>query len=402
MTLIGFQKQMKSTQGADALFKYATEGIFVVNERGVIVNLNPSAERLFGYSKEELIGQTIETLVPKRFSSVHKKQREDYSENPHARSMGSGMDLYGQRKDGSEFPLEISLSPYQNDDGKFTIAFIVDITIRKQAEEKLKNYSFELERQVKNRTLILEEAIQELEKTKRDLKKSLDREMELNEMKSRFVAMASHEFRTPLATMMSSLSLVTKYAELNDKEKQDRHVTKIKSSIINLTDILNDLLSVSKLEEGKVENYPVDVNLKDLILDIVAEIQPIAKPGQHIDLTYTGKDIAVVDKKVIKHVLFNLLSNAIKFSPENAAIQLQADVQNAYLKLVVSDQGIGIAQEDQEHLFERFFRGQNVTHIQGTGLGLNIVGRYVEMMNGHIDFESTENKGTTFTITIPQ
>lgn len=248
----------------------------------------------------------------------------------------------------------------------------------------------------------MEEAIQELEKTKRDLKKSLDREMELNEMKSRFVAMASHEFRTPLATMMSSLSLVTKYAELNDKEKQDRHVTKIKSSIINLTDILNDLLSVSKLEEGKVENYPVDVNLKDLILDIVAEIQPIAKPGQHIDLTYTGKDIAVVDKKVIKHVLFNLLSNAIKFSPENAAIQLQADVQNAYLKLVVSDQGIGIAQEDQEHLFERFFRGQNVTHIQGTGLGLNIVGRYVEMMNGHIDFESTENKGTTFTITIPQ
>lgn len=402
MKTTGTTKKMNTKEGSEALFLYATEGILVVDASGEIVNINPSAERLFGYNRNELIGQKIEVLIPKRYTASHQKQRGDFGKKPHARSMGSGMDLFGMKKDGTEFPLEISLSPFENDGGKFTIAFIVDITIRKQAEEKLKNYSSELEHQVKNRTLILEEAVQQLEKTKRDLKSSLDREKELGELKSRFVSMASHEFRTPLATMMSSLSLVTKYGELNDKEKQERHVNKIKSSILNLTDILNDLLSVSKLEEGKVENYPVELNVREFLMDIIGEIKPITKPGQVINYSQLGRDHAVLDKKVMKNVLFNLLSNAIKFSPEDSPIEVLVECQNAYFKLKIKDSGIGISEEDQQHLFERFFRGQNVTHIQGTGLGLNIVGRYVELMNGHIDFESKENQGTTFTITIPQ
>jgi PAS domain S-box-containing protein len=393
--------KMDSRQGIEALFLYATEGILVVNDKGEIIRTNPSAERLFGYKKDELIGQRIEILVPKRLNDKHNGHREKYTGNPHARSMGGGMDLNGLRKDGSEFPVEISLSPYSTSEGKFVIAFIVDISIRKQAEEKLKNYSTELEKQVRNRTLILEEAIEELEKTKKDLHNALEKEKELNELKSRFVSMASHEFRTPLTTMMSSLSLVTKYGAQNDTENQVKHVSKIKTSINNLTDILNDFLSVSKLEEGKIEYMPEDSDLKIFMKEIISEMEFMAVNGQKLVLEYSGKEVVSFDKKLLKNIFFNLISNAIKFSPENGIVEIGAFVLNSTLKISVKDNGIGISKEDQKHLFERFFRGHNATHIQGTGLGLNIVARYTELMNGTMDFESDENKGTTFNIIIP-
>ena len=394
--------KMETKEGIDALFLYATEGILVVNDKGEITRTNPSSERLFGYEKGELIGKKIEVLIPQRLSEKHKSHRDKYGHNPHARSMGSGMELNGLKKDGSEFPVEISLSPYSTPEGRFVIAFIVDITVRKQAEEKLKNYSTELEKQVKNRTLILEEAIEELEKTKKDLNKALAKEKELNELKSRFVSMASHEFRTPLTTMMSSLALVTKYGEHNDKASQTKHVSKIKNSINNLTDILNDFLSVSKLEEGRVENMPEEINLNSFITDIVSEMQSMATNEQQLLHKHTGNETVCLDKKLLKNVLFNLISNAIKFSPTGGAIEIETKVQNSSVKISVTDNGIGISEEDQKHLFERFFRGKNATHIQGTGLGLNIVLKYAELMKGKLDFDSIENKGTTFTLIIPQ
>lgn len=394
--------EMESKEGLDALFLYATEGILVVNDKGEMVHTNPSSERLFGYKKNELIGKKIEVLIPRRLTERHTSHREKYGHNPHARAMGTEMELFGLRKDGSEFPVEISLSPYSTEQEKFVIAFIIDITVRKQAEEKLKNYSSELEKQVKNRTLILEEAIEELEKTKKDLNKALEKEKELNELKSRFVSMASHEFRTPLTTMMSSLSLVTKYGEHNDKTNQLKHVSKIKTSINNLTDILNDFLSVSKLEEGRVENIPEEISLKPFITDIVSEMQAMATNMHQLIHNHSGHEIAFLDKRLLKNVLFNLVSNAIKFSPEGGAIEIETQVLNSTVKISVKDSGIGISKEDQKHLFERFFRGHNATHIQGTGLGLNIVARYAELMNGALSFESVENEGTTFTIIIPQ
>lgn len=393
---------MESKEGLDALFMHATEGILVADEKGEIIRINPSAEKLFGYAHGELLGKKIEILVPKRLAGKHISHRDSYNKNPHPRSMGVGMELNGVKKDGTEFPVEISLSPYDNENGHRVIAFIIDITIRKQAEEKLKNYSVELERQVKNRTLILEEAIAELERTKKDLHNALEKERELNELKSRFVSMASHEFRTPLTTMMSSLSLVTKYGELNDTVNQKKHTNKIKTSINNLTDILNDFLSVSKLEEGKVENTPDSINLKEFVDDIVSEMKPLLQKGQQLIYNHTGNEVAMLDCKILKNILFNLISNAIKFSPEDKPIEISALVQNSTVKISVKDNGIGIPKEDQKHLFERFFRGHNAINIQGTGLGLNIVTKYVELMNGSIHFESEVNKGTTFTIIIPQ
>lgn len=394
--------KMESKEGIEALFLYATEGILVANEQGKIIRMNPSAERLFGYDKGELLGQKIELLVPKRLSNQHVDYRKKYNSNPHARAMGAGVQLYGLKKDGLEFPVEISLSPYSTETEKFVIAFVVDITVRKQAEEKLKNYSVELEKQVKNRTLILEEAIQELEKTKKELHSALEKEKELNELKSRFVSMASHEFRTPLTTMMSSLSLVNKYAEQNDKENQAKHVNKIKTSINNLTDILNDFLSVSKLEEGKIQNMPENLNIKTFVSEVVIDMQAIATTGQTLVHRHSGNETVLLDKRLIKNVLFNLISNAIKFSPEGGVIEITTQGVNSSTRISVKDNGIGIPAEDQKHLFERFFRGHNATHIQGTGLGLSIVAKYAELMNGSVDFESKENKGTTFTVIIPQ
>jgi len=396
------QLKMQGKEGSEALFQYATEGILVVNASGVIIRINPSAEKLFGYATDELLGKKIEILVPKRFSGTHEGHRTKYSDNPHARSMGAGMELYGMKKDGTEIPVEISLSPYANEDGKFTIAFIVDISHRKKAEEKMKNYSIELEQQVRNRTLILEEAIDELEKTKKDLYASLEKERELNELKSRFVSMASHEFRTPLATIQSSLSLVKKYGEINDIEKQDKHIAKIKSSIGDLTDILNDFLSVSKLEEGKVENLCEEFNLRTFATEVISEMQSIAKTDQRIVYTHNCSDVVSLDKRLLKNILFNLISNATKFSPESSDILVTIDETAQELLLTVKDSGIGISAADQEHLFERFFRGQNATHIQGTGLGLNIVAKYVELMNGSIELKSEENIGTAFIITLPK
>lgn len=391
---------MEGKEGIEALFLYATEGILVVNDKGEFIRVNPSAERLFGYEKDELLGKKIEVLIPKKLSDKHISHREKFNHNPHARSMGAGMELYGLKKNGTEFPVEISLSPYNTSEGKFVIAFIVDITIRKQSEEKLKNYSAELERQVKNRTLILEEAIEELERTKKDLHSALEKEKELNELKSRFVSMASHEFRTPLTTMMSSLSLVTKYGEQSDKENQSKHVGKIKTSIHNLTDILNDFLSVSKLEEGKVSNAPEEINLRSFLDEIISEMRSMALETQVFIQEHTGKETVFLDKKLLKNIMFNLVSNAIKFSPKGGSIEIRSDVQGSSAKISVRDHGVGIPKEDQKHLFERFFRGHNVTHIQGTGLGLNIVARYAELMNGSVDFESNEN-GTCFIISIP-
>ena len=394
--------KMDSKQGIDAIFQFATEGILVTNEKSEIINANPSAEKLFGFEKGELIGQKIEILIPKRYTENHVAKRDNFQQNPHARSMGAGMELYGAKKDGSEFPVEISLSPYSNDEGKFVVAFIIDITTRKLAEEKLKNYSVDLEKQVGNRTLILQEAIIELEKTKNELNLALDKEKELNELKSRFVSMASHEFRTPLATIMSSLSLVKAYGEQNDSEKQNRHIHKIKSSIGNLTDILNDFLSVSKLEEGKVEHIQEQFEIQRYIKEVVSEMELFCKAGQKITYHHTGGEMVLLDKKLIKHILYNLLSNAVKFSAENKEITITTERTETEFQISVQDQGIGISQKDQKHLFQRFFRAKNASNIQGTGLGLNIIENYIELMNGTINFTSVENEGTTFNLSFPQ
>jgi PAS domain S-box-containing protein len=385
----------------NALFEHATEGIIVCDKKGIIIRANPSSEKLFGYQKGELLGKTIEDLVPSRYKETHVGHREGFNKNPHNRSMGNNTDLYASRKDKTEFSVEISLSHYKQDEEAFVIAFIIDVTDRKTHEEAIKKLNFDLEKKVEERTKVLHEALLELENSKEQLSKALENEKELNDMKSRFVTMASHEFRTPLSTILSSISLVSKYNEDNSDEKIQKHVHRIKSAVTNMTLILNDFLSAEKLEEGKVFVRKEEVDLKVLAHEILNEINGILKAGQKVNYYHKGLEIATIDKQMARNILINLLSNAIKFSPENKSIQLEIEITPKDTSIIVADQGVGIPKEEQEHMFERFFRAKNVTNIQGTGLGLNIVGKYLEALKGEIKFTSELNVGTTFTITIP-
>ncbi len=370
----------------EALFNNAAIGIIIVDSVGTILLVNQFALQQFGYQDNEVIGQKIEKLIPQRFKARHETHRDRYhNHNPHSRPMGTGLDLYAAKKDGTEFPVEVSLSTYTTPEGRFTIAFVSDITIRKESQDALVKLNAALEEKVKERTLSLEEA--------------LEKEKELNELKSRFVSMASHEFRTPLSTILSSAYLVSKYVESEEQPKRDKHIQRIISSVNMLTDILNDFLSVGKIEEGKIQVRIFDVDIPETVSSLLNELFHILKKGQKISYKHDGSNITLIDAALLKHILMNLVSNAIKFSPEDSTISVTSAVTENEFVLSVKDEGVGISEEDQQHLFQRFFRGANVTNIQGTGLGLHIVSKYAELMNGHITYETALNKGTKFIIT---
>lgn len=530
------EKLLKSTQHLNAMFKHATEGILISDEKGEIVMANPRANSQFGYQEEGLAGMLIERLIPERFVPNHSSYRKEYYRELHNRPMGKGLSLYARKKDGSEFPVEISLSSFLIKDKLFVISFVIDITERKKQEDLINQVNEELEERVEMRTrelaevnislgkanrnlheemeerakiedalrnserlystiarnfpngiicvvdrslnivfidgkelaelnlkrdhltgihfedlplwkgdpviterlknvfnwesmsidfehnkdnyslsavplpdvkgfvkeiLLVIQNVTELKTAEKEILQSLEKERALNEMKSKFVSIASHEFRTPLSTILSSLSLLERYFKTEDAEKRTKHFERIKSSVKNLTEILNDFLSLEKLEAGKIESHPSLFDLVQFAEEMKEELQNLAKPGQEIIYRHIGKTREVVlDKQLLRNICINLLNNAIKYSPEGKAIEFTSSV-NGEVKLTVTDHGIGIPHEDQEHLFERFFRAANVTAIQGTGLGLNIVRRYVQLLKGKIDFVSEIDKGTTFTVTFP-
>ena len=378
---------------------HATEGILISNRQGVIIEANPSAETMFGYEAGTLIGLQIEDLMPESFRALHQAHREGYNQKPKARAMGQSRDLFGQRKNGTVFSIEVSLSYYQNAGELQIIAFLMDVTERKQQEERILKMNQGLEEKVSERTQILKQALHDLEASRSQLSQALEREKELNDMKSRFVTMASHEFRTPLSTILSSISLVNNY-QGND-EKVQRHVQRIRSAVTNMTLILNDFLSVEKLETGQVLAHLETVNWTALLTEIKQEISGLLKLNQHIEWSHHGPVTAQLDPQLMRNVLLNLISNAIKFSPEDSTILITSRVDANWFELQVMDTGMGIPINEQARLFERFFRAQNALNIQGTGLGLHIVKRYVESMKGTITLESNTS-GTRLNISIPQ
>jgi PAS domain S-box-containing protein len=406
--LVMSNTKTKAESSFESIFNHVTEGILIANERGEIILCNPKCVQMFGFTDEELKGKKVEALVPKEISEKHIEYRNSYMRNPSKRPMGKNLILRGQRKDGNMFPLEISLSYYQTAEGLFVIAFISDITDRHEQQEKIRRINNELrslnenlEKKVTERTLVLKEALTELEKSRDELTNALEKEKELNEMKSRFISMASHEFRTPLATILSSTSLISKYIETDQSDKSDKHIARIKNAVTGLTEILNDFLSLGKLEEGKVRANYSQVDVQGVLEEVVSELQAIAKNNQKIELEFAGPNEYYIDKQMFRNILINLIANALKFSGENSLVKVTCLVSENDMQVRVKDQGIGVPEEDQEHLFERFFRGRNAANIQGTGLGLNIVLKYLEMLNGKIDFVSEENVGTTFTLVFP-
>lgn len=249
---------------------------------------------------------------------------------------------------------------------------------------------------------MMKEALEQLVEIRTtELHEALVREKEMNQLKSRFVSMASHEFRTPLSVVLSSTALIEQYSATAKDERLHKHVTRIKSSVGSLTSILNDFLSLDKLEQGKVEVDADAFDIGTFISEVAEEVQPIRKRGQQIALSHEGDRNVLLDRKKLRYILVNLLSNSIKYSPEETQISMLSRISDDGITISVQDHGIGIPAEEQKFLFNKFFRAKNTGNIQGTGLGLTIVKRYVELMSGNISFVSSAGVGTTFTITLP-
>lgn len=408
------------------LFHSSGEGIIFFDKHAKIEMMNPRSLEMFGYDEGEVAGKPVEILVPSSLRGMHENHRNAYIKNPTPRKMGVGRDLSGVRKDSSTFPIEISLNYIKHEDVTIIVAFITDITIRKENEkivsdqkQKLEANNAELEKMVKVRTSELErtnlglqsqiqerrlaekalkDSLSELQKAEQEILKSLEKEKELSELKSRFVSMASHEFRTPLTTILSSANLIKKYQDNDQQVSREKHADRIRSSVQNLTTILNDFLSLEKLEKGiqKVDKSVLKLN------DLFEELKDEMTLKKNQNLSYESTDTTIVtDRHVLKNILINLISNASKYSGENDKIKVKITSKNHELMISVVDKGIGIPEAEQKNLFERFFRAGNATNIQGTGLGLNIVKKYADLIGGEITFESIENKGSTFSVILP-
>jgi PAS domain S-box-containing protein len=388
----------------EAIFQEAAIGIVVTNSKFEILLSNRFADQLFGYDSAELLGENISLLIPNHLKERHHGHLSNLGhEKPISRPMGLGLDLKAKRKDGSLFPIEISLSHFKASDSMHYIAFVSDVTLKRKVEMELilKNQQINqlnetLEQEVAARTQALQNTLYKLELNTQELQKSLEKEKVLGDLKTRFVSMASHEFRTPLTSILGSATLIEKYAKAEDQPKREQHINRIKSSVSHLTEILEEFLSVGKLEDGKLELHPSEFSVRDFLLDIISDFSTYQRT---IRLELEGDYTCVQDASILRKVIFNGLSNALKFSQKEVLLRVIPSVDAVTLAII--DQGIGISEEDQKHLFERFFRGGNATVIQGTGLGLHLVDRYIRLLGGKVEIKSELNKGTELHIQLP-
>jgi PAS domain S-box-containing protein len=391
----------------EAIFHEAAIGILVTNAEFNMILSNEFAHKLFGYSESELLGQNISILIPNHLKGRHEGHLHHLNHQPISRPMGAGLDLKAKRKDESLFPIEISLSHFKENDHMYYIAFVSDVTLKRKVEMELilKNQEINqlnesLEEEVKARTQALQNTLAQLEIQTHELENALQKEIELGDLKTRFVSMASHEFRTPLTSILSSAALIEKYTAEDQQPKREQHIQRIKSSVSHLTEILEEFLSVGKLEAGKVEVRPEDFSVSEFFDDLVSALAGMKKPGQDIELVISDSSSRFsTDTSMLRKILLNGLSNAIKFSQKNVFLRVQM-LENS-MEITIQDQGIGISEQDQKHLFERFFRGGNANIIPGTGLGLHIMDRYVRLIQGQLSLTSELDQGTTITYLLP-
>ena len=365
----------------NVLFEAVSEGILVVDEKQLIVATNGTIKDMFGYESGELIDKPLQTLIPTKYHKAHKGHFKKFMKNSGKRQMGGELELYGTKKSGDIFPLEVGLNPFQVSGETYIMALVVDITERKEYTERL-------EKTVEERTS--------------QLKKALKKEKELNELKTKFLSLVSHEFKTPLSGILTSAILLEKYKLSEQQDKRDKHIKTISSKVHYLNNILNDFLSVERLDAGKIKYNFRDFNLTKVINEVVYNANMLLKGGQHINIPKNIDEFDLYqDEKILELALSNLIHNAIKYSSESTAIDILIEKKNTTIIFKIIDAGRGIPKKDQKYIFDRYFRAENALNDQGTGIGLNIVKGHLENLGGFIYFESKENKGSTFIIELP-
>ena len=362
------------------IFNESLNEIYVFDAKTLkFINANRGALKNIGYSLDELTSMTpldlkanidLETFRENYINKLLKKQEEQVD-----------FETIHIRKDGSSYPVMVHLQLSLLKDKKVFVAIIVDIT-------EQKNYTIKLEQTVQERTLQLQEA--------------LSKEKELNELKTKFLSLVSHEFKTPLSGIATSLMLLEKYRLTEEQPKRDKHLAILKDKVNYLNTILNDFLSIERLETGTFNYTFTDFRLSKVINEVVYNCNMLLKEGQRINYPKDIDNIAMYqDERIIEIILSNILQNAIKYSGKNSTIDIRIHQDKNDTFFEIEDHGIGIPKKEVENIFTRYYRAENVLNLQGTGIGLNIVKTHLENLNGTIKIESKENKGTLVTLKIP-
>jgi PAS domain S-box-containing protein len=422
------------------------DAIVVIDKNGIIVQCNDKLEKVLGYEQKDLIGKNVSILMDSQMALQHDSFLN--SDEKSLRIIGKDREIFGIHKNGSKVKLLINLSQFEDTGNTYFTGILRNYSNEsdssevfkknKELKEELKKKDLQIEQtisdlyslyltakqaeeqELREKNRILELTVKELNDNKLkleheiferklaeerlliiqdEIKIALEKEKELNDLKSKFISIASHEFRTPLSTILSSTNLIERYITPEVLEKAGKHIVRIKSSVRNLTQILEDFLSLSKLEEGKFDKEKKELDIIDLLSNCIEEVNVFAKKDQQFVFEqHISTQIILSNPQSLRNVFINLLSNAVKYSFEGSNIYVKIWQDENIFFVSVRDEGIGIPKEQKEYLFQRFFRADNAINIQGTGLGLFIVKKYLENLHGKIDFESEEGVGTKFTV----
>jgi PAS domain S-box-containing protein len=380
---VAFTHNFKSHTGAEQkcqVFHTSPVAHCITNMKdGLIVDVNGSFAKLFGYHRDELIGKNITDLN----INYSEADRRKFGEMMQRQGSICNYETVARNSKGEALKVLLSYDIIESGQNQYILKTVIDITERSRIKKRILQINTQLEKKIRERNW--------------EMTQLLEREKHIHEMKSKFVTMASHEFRTPLGVISTSLSLLEEYMQPASSDKTGRHFKRIRVAVKQLTEILNDFLSIDQLQQGNYKKTNREFNLKTLLNEVREVMGGTDHKENKIQLLYSGEEMIVQDMNIIRNILSNLLSNALKFSAEHRPVIISVNNHNKLVSISVQDHGIGIPVEEQPLLFTRFFRGSNTGNIQGTGLGLNIVKCLVDLIDGDISFSSRRNEGSTFT-----